>query len=218
MVSVLALALVVSACKDRSPVPVAETNAAGTPTTGTRAHQGLTAEQQAAIDRIPRPEPDAEGNIDLGAMTVRVPDAWTFVKPRALMRRAQFDVPGNSGSAEAIVFFVGKLGAGPVDANIDRWIRQFTNDDGTAVVDVAPTNRKIAGFDVVDLEVAGNYSGGMTPAGTPGPAEPDQRLIASIVSTPDGPYYIRLLGPDKTVAANKAALEAMLQSMQPNKP
>lgn len=215
MFLVLAVALLGSACKGNAPAPSPAAEAPETPSDDNGPH-GLTAEQQAAIDRIPRPEPDAEGNIDLGAMTVHVPDVWTFVKPRALMRRAQFDVPGDAGSAETIVFFVGRNGAGPIDANIDRWIRQFTNDDGTAVVDVKPTNRKIAGYDVVDLEVAGNYSGGMLPTGQPGPAEPNQRLVAAIVSTPDGPYYIKLLGPDATVKANKAAFETMLQSMKPN--
>ena len=217
MFVVLALALLASACKGSAPAPspAADEPEAPSPSKEAMGPHGLTAEQQAAIDRVPRPEPDAEGNIDLGAMTVHVPEAWTFVKPRALMRRAQFDVPGDAGNAETIVFFVGRSGAGPIDANIDRWIRQFTNDDGTAVVDVKPTNRKIAGFDVIDLEVAGNYSGGMKSTGVPGSPKPDQRLVASIVSTPDGPYCIKLLGPDKTVTANKAAFEAMLQSMKP---
>ena len=182
---VLVIAMLGSACKGSAPTPepaaeAPEAAEAPKPKKLSDTIPNLTAEQKAAIDRIPRPEPDAEGNIDLGAMTVHVPEAWTFVKPHALMRRAQFDAPGEGGMAEAVVFFVGKNGAGPIDANLNRWIRQFTNDDGTAVVDVVPKERKIAGFDVVDLEVAGNYSGGMTPAGVPGTAKPDQRLVAAI--------------------------------------
>lgn len=218
--TVLAVTLLVGACKGSAPTPEpsAQTPAAGEaakPSNSTAVAGHLTPEQQAAIDRIPRPEPDADGNIDLGAMTVHVPDAWEFQRPRALMRRAQFSVPGDEGSAEAVVFFVGRNGAGPIPANIDRWVRQFTRDDGSVVADVVPTERKIAGFDVIDLEVAGNYSGGMTPQGLPGEPESDQRLVAAIVSTPDGPYYIKLLGPDETVSANKTAFEGMLKSMKP---
>jgi hypothetical protein len=55
----------------------------------------------------------------------------------------------------------------------------------------------------------------MTPTGQPGEATADQRLIAAIVATPQGPYYIKLLGPDATVAENRAKFDAMLASMQP---
>jgi len=220
-IAIVALALSSAACERKGPTPnesaptEATTQAAEPSKPSADPHSGLTPEQQAAIDRIPRPEPDAGGKIDLGAMTVQVPKKWEFVKPKALMRRAQFSVPGPSGDAEAIVFFMGKAGAGSEQRNIDRWISQFTDDSGDRVVDVTPKEKKISGFDVTQLEVAGNYGGGMTPTGQPGQAKPDQRLIAAIVDTPKGPYYIKLLGPDATVAANRDAFNAMLASMTP---
>ncbi|MGB5812278.1 MAG: hypothetical protein WBG86_17200 [Polyangiales bacterium] len=218
--SVVALvigSLLFAACQRKGPEPKENTAAAPeapAPAADPHAGLGLTPEQQEAVDKIPRPEPDASGKIDLGAMTVQVPEGWQFVKARALMRRAQFLVPSPKGDAEMIVFFMGTAGAGSVNANVERWIGQFTQPDGTRVVDVKPEEKKVAGFDVTQLEVAGDYSG-MLPQGDPDVTETDQRLLAAIVSTPQGPYYIKLLGPDTVVAKNKAAFEGMLASMKP---
>ncbi|MEM7136368.1 MAG: hypothetical protein AAF500_07315 [Myxococcota bacterium] len=204
-------ALLCAACQDKGPRPSAP------PPPIPETPRGLTEAQQAAVDRVPRPEPDEAGNIDLGAMTVHIPEDWVFVKPTALLRRAQFDVLGEGGEAELIVFFMGKAGAGSVSANIERWIRQFSRPDGTEKVDVVPETSKISGFEVTRIDVAGNYGGGMTPSGQPGEEKEDQRLIAAIVDTPDGPYYVKLLGPNETVTENEAAFDAMLKSMKPNK-
>ncbi|MDH3726173.1 MAG: hypothetical protein OER77_01460 [Myxococcales bacterium] len=211
-------ALLIAACQSKGPTPN-EGAAAATETQKPAAdpHAGLdlAPQQQAAIDKIPRPEPDASGKIDLGAVTMQVPAGWTFEKPRALMRRAQFKVSGASGEAESVVFFMGTAGAGSQRANIDRWIAQFTHKDGSRVVDVKPVEKKVSGFDVTQIEVSGEYDGGMTPGGRPGQATSEQRLIAAIVETPMGPYYIKLLGPDATVAENRKVFDAMIASIKP---
>ena len=73
----------------------------------------------------------------------------------------------------------------------------------------------MSGFDVTQIEVAGNYNGGMTPGGQPGQATSDRRLIAAIVATPQGPYYVKLLGPDATVAEARQAFDDMIGSIKP---
>jgi len=217
-VAIVLGALLMTACQSKGPTPK-ESAASATetekPAANPHAGASLTPEQQAAVDKIPRPEPDASGKIDLGAIIVQVPEGWQFVKPRTLMRRAQFTVSGPAGDAETVVFFMGKAGAGSEQANIDRWIAQFTHKDGSSVVDVTPVEKKVSGFDVTQLEVAGEYNGGMTPGGQPGQGTSGQRLIAAIVATPQGPYYIKLLGPEATVAENRAAFDKMIASIKP---
>ncbi|HWT46955.1 MAG TPA: hypothetical protein VN085_13350, partial [Vicinamibacterales bacterium] len=44
--------------------------------------------------------------------------------------------------------------------------------------------------------------------------KPDFRLLAAVVSTPNGPYYIKLTGPSRTVAAAKPAYDAFLGSLE----
>ena len=210
-------ALFMTACQSKGPTP----NEGAAPATETEKpadpHAGLDQARRAqeAIAKIPRPEPDASGKIDLGAVTMQVPEGWIFEKPRALMRRAQFKVPGPKGEAESVVFFMGTAGAGSQQANIDRWIAQFTHKDGSRVVDVKPVEKKVSGFGVTQIEVAGEYDGGMTPGGQPGQATSEQRLIAAIVNTPKGPYYIKLLGPDATISENRKAFNDMIASIKP---
>ncbi len=71
----------------------------------------------------------------------------------------------------------------------------------------------MAGLKTTKLEVAGRYAGGMAAGGQPS-AKSDQRLIAAIVESPGGPYYFKLLGPDASVAENRAAFEALLASIE----
>ena len=209
-------ALLLTACQSKGPTPK-EGSATATETQKPTAdpHAGLDFAPQQQANEIPRPEPDASGKIDLGAVTIQAPKSWTFEKPRALMRRAQFKVPGPDGEAETVVFFMGSAGAGSQQANIDRWIAQFTHKDGSPIGDVKPVDKKVSGFDVTQIEVVGEYDGGMTPGGQPGQATSEQRLIAAIVGTPQGPYYIKLLGPDATVAANRKAFDGMIGSIKP---
>jgi len=208
-------ALLMTACQSKGPAPkegAAPATETQKPAADPHAGLGLSPDQQGAVER---PEPDAFGKIDLGAITVQVPEGWTFEKPRALMRRAQFRVAGSGGDAESVVFFMGVAGAGSQKANVDRWIAQFTQKDGSRVVDVTPVQKKVSGFDVTQIEVAGNYNGGMTPGGQPGQATSERRLIAAIVATPKGPYYIKLLGPDATVAEARQAFDDMIASIKP---
>ena len=44
--------------------------------------------------------------------------------------------------------------------------------------------------------------------------QPGQRMIAAIVETPNGPYYFKFLGADKTVVENRKALEGLFASLK----
>ena len=151
--------------------------------------------------------------IDLGGVTVKRPEGWEYRHPTSTMRRAELGVQADEGSAGLVVYFFGNQGAGSAQANIERWIGQFKNPDGSPVEGVKPAKRKVAGFEVTHVEVAGTYVGGMG-AGTPGAGQPDQRMLATIVATPRGPYYFKFLGDDAVVVNNRGAYEALLGSLE----
>ena len=79
------------------------------------------------------------------------------------MRVAEFVVPkaaGDSEDAEAIVYFFGGSG-GTVDANIDRWIGQMQQPDGSASKDKARRETlTINGLKVTTVDVAGTVCRG----------------------------------------------------------
>jgi predicted small lipoprotein YifL len=158
-------------------------------------------------------QPDASGMIDLGAIAFKVPPKWEAQQPKSSMRRAQAAASGSAGPAELIVFFFGPQGAGSTKDNIDRWVGQFSNPDGSPVSDAKQSTSKVSTFDVTRVEVVGQFAGGMAAAGQPQAPKGGQRLIAAIVETPDGPYYFKFLGPDATVAEHRGAFDDLIVSI-----
>lgn len=158
-------------------------------------------------------KPDSSGMIDVGAVAFSLPPRWEAQQPKSSMRRAQVSAPGSAGAAELIVFFFGPQGAGSADANIERWVGQFTQADGSAISDANKTSGKTGNFEVSKVDVTGRFGGGMGASGQPGAAKSDQRLIGAIVSTPEGPYYFKFLGPSATVATHAAAFDNVIESL-----
>jgi hypothetical protein len=160
-------------------------------------------------------QPDASGMINVGAIAFKVPAKWEAQQPKSSMRRAQVSASGSAGPAELIVFFFGPQGAGSAQANIDRWIGQFSNSDGSPVSDAKQGSSQISGLDVTKLEVAGQFASGMGAQGQPQAPQTGQRLIAAIVNTAGGPYYFKFLGPNASVTENAAAFDELIQSIVP---
>ena len=155
-------------------------------------------------------------HIDVGGLTFEAPETWEYQHPASPMRRAELGVRDEGGTAGLVVYFFGDRGAGSAEANIERWVGQFKNPDGSALPKVTPVKQKVAGFKVTQVEVAGTYVGGMGSGGDSQEPQVGQRMIATIVSTKSGPYYFKFLGDDEIVKANRAALDGLLQSMKPS--
>jgi hypothetical protein len=150
-------------------------------------------------------------------LSFTAPSAWTSRPPASTMRVAEFVVPkaaGDSEDAEAIVYFFGASG-GTVDANIDRWIGQIQQPDGSASKDKARRDTQtINGLKVTTVDVTGTYVAEVRPGATERHNKPGFRLRAAVVETPRGPYYFKMTGPAKTMAAADADIKAFLASMR----
>lgn len=135
--------------------------------------------------------------------------------PKTSMRAAEYGVAGGA-SAELTVSYFGPSGGG-VDPNIDRWIHQFTQPDGSDSAKKAKrAERKVAGFAVTSVEVTGSYSGGMgMGAGPGGGATPEGMLLGAIVVGPEGPVFFKLTGEKSEVERARGAFDAMIGSVQP---
>jgi hypothetical protein len=141
-------------------------------------------------------EPLTGTPINLGAITVIAPEAWTSQPPSSSMRKAQFVLPqaGEAGDAELVVFYFGSGNAGSVEANLQRWRGQMKGAEGET------TKSTANGMAVTTLDVTGAYASSMGPTMQSGPEKANSRMIASIVESPAGAYYFKLTGPEKTVA------------------
>jgi hypothetical protein len=158
---------------------------------------------------------DKTQTIDAGGLTFQVPAAWKSTKPQSQMRRAQLTiepVEGDKARAELVVFaFPG--GAGSVDANVERWQRTFKDKDGNPPkADVKTVKGK--NCELNRVEITGDYHPTTFSGQAQQPDVENARLLGAIVLTEKTGFFLRLVGPEKTVAAARPAFDTMLGTMK----
>lgn len=158
----------------------------------------------------------SDGRVVLGPFTLVAPKEWTIKPVTSSMRAAHFEVSGKAGEeAELVVFYFGEGGAGGVEANLERWLGQFTQPDGKPSKDVAKIEKtKFAGQEATVVSVTGRYTTSQMAGGPPPVDVALGAMIGAIVASPSGPYYFKLTGVKKAVDANAARFRAMLASMK----
>ena len=127
------------------------------------------------------------------------------------MRAATYSVPAAAGDkegAECAVNYFGPNQGGTVDANVKRWIGQMDGGEKNAKT----AKRVIHGLNVTTVDTTGAYAGMAGPM-SHGASKPNYRLLGAIVEAPQGSVFFKLTGPAKTVAANQAKFDAMLNSI-----
>ena len=150
-------------------------------------------------------------------LTFSAPAGWKATGPSSSMRVAQFVLPraaGDSADAELVVYYFGGSG-GTVNANIERWLGQMQQPDGKPSSTVAKrSTRTINGLKVTLVDVGGTYVAEMTPGSAQRHNSPNFRLRAAVIETANGPYFIKLTGPAKTIGASEKSFEAFLSSLK----
>jgi hypothetical protein len=155
--------------------------------------------------------------VSAATLTFTAPPAWQSKTVTSMMRVGEFVLPKAAGDAEdasLVVYFFGGTG-GTVQANLDRWFGQLTQPDGRKTKDVATTNsRLINALSVTTFDATGTYVAEVTPGSAERFNKPGFRLRAAVIQTPGGPYFIKLVGPAKTVTRWEKEYEAFLQTLQ----
>ena len=160
--------------------------------------------------RITGPD-DEPTKVELGGLHSRKPASWTWQRPSMQFRTLQFTVPGRDGADAAdLVFslFFDREG-GPTELNVDRWNRQFLDEEGQPTTPVQRQNFEFE-MPVLFVEHRGSYlqMGAAAPRG--GYAQ-----LAGVIDAPKRRVFVRLVGPDATVEANRAAFMEMLRTFRP---
>jgi hypothetical protein len=154
----------------------------------------------------------------LGPLKVNVPDGWVEQTPTSSMRQAQFSLPkadGDTADGELVVFYFGPGQGGSVEANIDRWIGQIGQPDGSSSKDKAKTSKKVvSGFPVTIVDVSGTYQASMMPGSSERHNNPGYRMLAAVVESPEGPWFFKLVGPEKTIAKWSEMFDQFINGIQ----
>jgi hypothetical protein len=172
----------------------------------------------------PRNNSDADqGNgevVELGNLKSAAPASWEKQKPTSNLRVYQFRIPkaGNDPKdAELTIFFFGEGSGGTVKANLDRWKSQFRAPEGKKIDDVTKVKEfKVGAVPVTYLDISGTYLEKFPPFAPNAKITPreDYRMLGVIFANEGGPYYLRLIGPARTVTQQKDAFDKWLKSFK----
>jgi hypothetical protein len=150
------------------------------------------------------------------AIKYDTPAGWVVKPAASSMRVAEFALPkadGDPEDASVVLYFFGGQG-GSAQANLDRWIGQVTQPDGKPSKDVAKVDRfKSHGLDVTAVDVSGTYVAEMAPGATERFNKPAFRLRAAVIETPEGPYFVKAVGPSKTMARWQDSITTFVKSL-----
>lgn len=156
----------------------------------------------------------AQGNsITLLDYRTTVPTGWTSRTPSSSMRLAEFVLPATAeGTGEVVIFFFGPAQGGNVDANLTRWKGQFSNPDGSPVVQTV-TRDSSGAFPLTFAEYTGSYRRGIG-AGSADSIRTGQRLIAGIAETPHGTLFIQMFGQAARIAAERETFMRFVKGLK----
>ncbi len=134
-------------------------------------------------------------------LTLQIPADWEKVKPDNNLRLGQFKLPAADGDTEITELAVFPPFGGTVNDNLTRWEGQFTGaekkstkgttDDGKAyyLLDMTGTYKKPDGPPILRKTVD----------------KEGYQMLAVIIETKQGNYFLKLTGPKKSVAAQADA-------------
>jgi hypothetical protein len=151
-----------------------------------------------------------------GALKFEVPAGWVSKPAASTMRIAEYTLARIAGDAEdvdVVVYYFGGQG-GSVQANLDRWIGQMTQPDGRASKEIAKTSTLVSagGLKVTVIDVPGTYVAEVTPGSTERHNKPGFHLRAAVIESTEGPYFVKITGPAKTVAKWSDNIGSFLKS------
>ena len=164
------------------------------------------------------PQANAAQTSSTGELRFKPPEGWVTEKASSSMRVAQYKLPkaeGDKDDGSLVLYYFGSNQGGTSQANIDRWIGQIQQPDGTSSKDKAKTETlTINGLKVTTVDVTGTYTAEMAPGSGSFHNDDNYRLRAAVVETPKGNYFVKLAGPAKTIARWDQAYNDYLKSFE----
>ncbi len=144
-----------------------------------------------------------------GKLTMKAPADWKTKAPTSRIVEKEFSIPSADGDGRCTIM----QATGSFEANVERWIGQVQQADGSSSKDKAKTaTKKVGELEVQTFDLAGTYLDSRGP-GTPVTKKEKYRVMVGVVNTKkSGAYFIKFYGPEKLVTDNEKAFNAMIDS------
>lgn len=158
----------------------------------------------------PPPQPVA---FRVGPLLFDRPEGWNWVKPEGSFRVAQLEKSGPNKTPLVMAFSRFPAGTGgTVQANIDRWIRQFSQTASPA--DVRPVSSKSCPITLV--KIRGSLKGGL-----PGGSDkeiPDAILLGAILEAEGEMIVVKTAGPASALSGEEKVFSEMISAAGEKRP
>jgi hypothetical protein len=197
--AIVVLAAAFSACK-KTPEPTTS--------------QGPSLLAAGSQKPAPAPAPPPAVTAEPTPLTWTDPPSFKLSDKKSPMRKATYVVQraaGDDADGELAVFYFGPGQGGPVEDNVQRWVKQFKDVPADRV---KRADREANGLVQHTVEVpSGTFDAGAM-MGAPGKPKQKYGLLGAIVESPGGSYFFKLTGPEKTVSAARKDFYALLDSVK----
>lgn len=152
---------------------------------------------------------DAPATFKVGEFTFARPADWQWVEVNSVMRKAQMKITDASSKdpGEVIFFFFGEGGGGLTQANVDRWLAQFSEPKEKLNSKVETTT--VGGHKITYVQAEGTYQSGMP--GGPKTPMPNTMLMGGIIESDQGNVFVRLTGPVALAKASQTKFRKMIE-------
>jgi hypothetical protein len=161
--------------------------------------------------------------VELDDLKSRAPGGWKQEEIPENLRRFrayQFRIPraeGDPRDAELVIFYFGPGGGGTAADNIKRWKGMFQPPEGKTIEDVSKVEKmKVGDVEVTTLDVHGTYLFKERPFDPSAKVEkrPHSRMFGVVFESKRGPFFMRLVGPAKTIEQHKKGFDDWLKAFK----
>jgi len=149
----------------------------------------------------------SDGNFSLADFSLQIPDSWHEETASNSMRVTQFSLK-NHPEYEVVVSYFGN-NANMVEANIQRWKGQFTEQEEYQELDV--NNKELTG-----IRILGTFKLKAFPMAQDFTETPDYGTLAAILPSKEGPYYLKLTAPGDVIKAETPTFIKVLNTYKRN--
>lgn len=151
-----------------------------------------------------------------GTPTWKMPEGWIEETPSSPMRKAQYSLPHVEGDAEdcSVVIFHFP-GGGSAQANLQRWYGQFKQPDGRSSADVAEVKHAtVNGLKQTTVALTGTFLFKENMMSQNATEKPNFKMLAAVIETGGGPWFVKCVGPEKTVTKWQSSFNDFLATFR----
>lgn len=148
-----------------------------------------------------------------GAMNMKAPKAWSKVEPKSSMLELEFSIAAKEETEDKPGRLTIMRAGGGVEANIARWKGQFSQPDGSSTDDHCKVEEiEVSGMPAHIVDIKGTYADRPRMTAPPTMRE-NYRMLAAIVESDKGMYFVKFYGPSATVDANAKYFNEFIKSI-----